>query len=44
VAAVAADNDEIAEEALNLIDVQYQELPYVTDPVKGDRTRRAGAA
>src|SRR5262245_23796375 len=34
VAAVAADNDEIAEEALNLIDVQYQELPYVTDPVK----------
>ena len=34
VAAVAADNDEIAEEALNLIDVQYQELPFVTDPVK----------
>jgi len=34
VAAVAADNDEIAEEALNLIDVQYQELPYVTDPLK----------
>lgn len=34
VAAVAADNDEIAEEALNLIDVQYQELPYVTDPVQ----------
>ena len=34
VAAVAADTDEIAEEALNLIDVQYQELPYVTDPVQ----------
>jgi carbon-monoxide dehydrogenase large subunit len=34
VAAVAADNDGIAEEALNLIDIQYQELPYVTDPVK----------
>ena len=34
VAAVAADDDDIAEEALNLIDVQYQELPYVTDPVK----------
>ena len=37
VAAVAADNDEIAEEALNLIDVQYQELPYVTDPVEAIR-------
>jgi CO/xanthine dehydrogenase Mo-binding subunit len=34
VAAVAADNDGIAEAALNLIDVHYQELPYVTDPVK----------
>ena len=34
VAAVAADNDEIAEEALNLIDVKYEELPYVTDPMK----------
>ncbi|MGH7928027.1 MAG: xanthine dehydrogenase family protein molybdopterin-binding subunit, partial [Candidatus Binatia bacterium] len=34
VAAVAADNDDIAEEALSLIDVQYEELPYVTDPVK----------
>ncbi len=34
VAAVAADTDEIADEALNLIDVQYQELPYVTDPVQ----------
>src|SRR5262245_43321660 len=34
VAAVAADTDEIAEEALSLIDVQCQELPYITDPVK----------
>jgi CO/xanthine dehydrogenase Mo-binding subunit len=34
VAAVAADNDEIAEEAVSLIDVQYQELPFVTDPVE----------
>jgi len=37
VAAVAADNDEIAEEALNLIEVQYQELPYITDPVEAIR-------
>ena len=37
VAAVAADNDDIAEEALHLIDVQYQELPYVTDPVEAIR-------
>lgn len=37
VAAVAADNDEIAEESLNLIDVQYQELPFVTDPVEAIR-------
>jgi carbon-monoxide dehydrogenase large subunit len=34
VAAVAADTDEIAQEALTLIDVKYEELPYVTDPVK----------
>jgi carbon-monoxide dehydrogenase large subunit len=37
VAAVAADSDEVAEEALNLIDVQYQELPFVTDPVAAIR-------
>jgi carbon-monoxide dehydrogenase large subunit len=37
VAAVAADSDEVAEEALNLIDVQYQELPFVTDPVEAIR-------
>jgi carbon-monoxide dehydrogenase large subunit len=34
VAAVAADHDEIAQEALNLIDVRYQELPFVTDPIE----------
>lgn len=34
VAAVAADTVEVAQEALNLIDVQYEELPYVTDPLK----------
>lgn len=34
VAAVAADSEEIAEEALALIDVQYEMLPYVTDPLK----------
>jgi CO/xanthine dehydrogenase Mo-binding subunit len=34
VAAVAADNEEIAEEAIALIDVQYEELPYVEDPIE----------
>ena len=34
VAALAADNDAIAEEALSLIDVRYQELPFVTDPLE----------
>src|ERR687891_2001416 len=34
VAAVAADSAAIAQEALNLIDVEYEELPYVTDPLK----------
>jgi CO/xanthine dehydrogenase Mo-binding subunit len=37
VAAVAADNDAIANEALSLIDVQYQELPFVTDPIEAIR-------
>ena len=37
VAAVAADTLEIAEEAMNLIDVQYEALPYVTDPVEAIR-------
>ena len=34
VAAVAAENDEIAREALKLIKVEYEELPVVDDPVK----------
>src|SRR5215831_11203551 len=34
VAAVAADSAAIAEEALHLIDVEYAELPFVTDPVE----------
>ena len=34
IATVAADSAEVAEEALNLIDVQYEELPYITDPLK----------
>jgi CO/xanthine dehydrogenase Mo-binding subunit len=37
VAAVAADSAEIADEALSLIDVQYEELPSVTDPVEAIR-------
>ncbi|HXV78250.1 MAG TPA: xanthine dehydrogenase family protein molybdopterin-binding subunit [Candidatus Binatia bacterium] len=37
VAAVAGDSAEIAEEALHLIDVQYKELPFVTDPVEAIR-------
>ena len=31
VAAVAADSEEIAEDALRLIDVEYEPLPFVTD-------------
>lgn len=34
IAAVAANSVALADEALNLIDVQYEELPYVTDPLK----------
>lgn len=34
VAAVAADNAEIAEEAVSLIEVRYDQLPFVTDPVE----------
>jgi CO/xanthine dehydrogenase Mo-binding subunit len=37
VAAVAADNAEIAEEALGLIDVKYEELPFVADPIEAIR-------
>src|SRR4030095_4716994 len=39
VAAVAADSATIADEALNLIDVQYEELPNVTDPLKAIEPR-----
>jgi len=34
VAAVAAIDEDTAEEALDLIDVEYEELPYVTDPLE----------
>lgn len=34
VAAVAAENEEAAEEALGLISVEYEELPLVSDPEK----------
>ena len=34
VAAVAADSEAIAEQATGLIDVEYEELPYVNDPVE----------
>lgn len=37
IAAVAADSAEIANAALNLIEVQYEELPFVTDPVEAIR-------
>src|ERR1051325_5796088 len=54
IAAVAADTEEIAEEALSVIDVEYEELPVVTDPVAAldasapliheDRTKYKNAA
>ena len=34
VAAVAADTEEIADEAVGLIEVEYEELPCVVDPVE----------
>ena len=34
VAAVAADNEEIAEEAINLIEVEYEETEAILDPVE----------
>jgi CO/xanthine dehydrogenase Mo-binding subunit len=37
VAAVAANSPEIAEEALSVIDVQYEALPFVTDPLEAIR-------
>ncbi len=38
VAAVAADSKELAEEALALIEVEYDELPYVSDPIEALRS------
>ena len=37
VAAVAAESEEAAEEALDLIDVEYEVLPHVLDPVEAMR-------
>lgn len=37
VAAVAAESEELAVEALNLIDVQYEEMPAVYDPIEALR-------
>ena len=37
VAAVAAVDEDTAEEALELIDVQYEELPFVSDPLEAMR-------
>ena len=34
IAAVAAVDEDTAEEALDLIDVEYEELPFVTDPLE----------
>ena len=38
VAAVAAADEDTAEEALRLIDVSYEPLPFVTDPVEAMRS------
>jgi carbon-monoxide dehydrogenase large subunit len=38
VAAVAAESEAIADAALDLIDVEYDELPVVTDPLEAMRT------
>lgn len=37
VAAVAADTPEIAEEALSLIQVEYEPLPFVLDPLEAEK-------
>ena len=34
VAAVAAESKDIAEQAINLIEVEYEELPFIEDPVE----------
>ena len=38
VAVVAAESPDVAEEALELIDVEYEELPAVFDPVEASRS------
>ena len=39
--AIAAESEQIAEQALKLVDVQWQELPYVMDPISRDETGRS---
>jgi CO/xanthine dehydrogenase Mo-binding subunit len=39
--AIAAANETIAEDALNLVDIQYEQLPFVLDPREG---AKAGAS
>ena len=41
VVAVAAEDEFTAQHALELIEVDYAPLPFVTDPACGDRARRA---
>jgi len=42
VAAVAADSESIAEEALDLIEVDYEELPPVFDPLEAMKPGAVG--
>ena len=44
VAAVAAETEEAAEQALDLIEVEYDELEPLFDPVGSGQARRAGIA
>ena len=44
VAAVAAESRDAAEEALNLIEVEYAELPAVFDVLEAMKPKRAGLA
>ena len=44
VAAVAAESPDAAEEAINLIEVEYEELPAVFDVLEAMQAGRAGAA
>lgn len=39
VAAIAAEEEDIAQEAIELIQVEYQPLPFVTDPQEAMRSR-----